>query len=75
MDMPPSENSTPRPELAATFIDFAVRSYGREVLPSLLRNFAYLDTWAKLAPNVFGVGAGRLEREWQQSLAEDSDRP
>jgi hypothetical protein len=60
----------PRPELAATLIEYGVRTHGRQVLPALIRGFARYEGWEELAPAVFGEEPAALEAGWQVFLAE-----
>lgn len=59
----------PRPELAASFISFAVAQASPRVVPELLRALVRHKEWETLAPDVFDMEASALEAAWQAHLA------
>lgn len=52
----------------ATLIEYAVVTYGRERLPTLVAGLRSHDRWATLIPAVYGVSAAEFEAGWQAYL-------
>jgi hypothetical protein len=53
----------------ATFIEYAVATYGRERLPELVAGLGQSDSWETLVPAVFGVSVAQFEEGWQLYLS------
>lgn len=58
----------PRSELAATLVEYLVATYGRQIIPILLRDLNQDSSWNALAQNVVNLSAEELEADWQASL-------
>jgi hypothetical protein len=54
----------------ATLIDYAVITYGRERLPTLVASLGQYQRWDTLLPAAFGVSAAEFEAGWQAYLME-----
>jgi hypothetical protein len=54
----------------ATLIEYAVVTYGREHLPTLVAGLGHYDTWDTLLPAVYGVSSAEFEAGWQAYLAD-----
>ncbi|NJN84694.1 MAG: hypothetical protein HC802_22000 [Caldilineaceae bacterium] len=55
-------------EIADTLIEFVLVEYGYSHLPRLLDGFEQHDSWATLAPSVFGMTAVEFEAAWHDYL-------
>lgn len=55
--------------MLATLIEYAVATYGRERLPTLVAGLGQHENWATLIPAVYGVPAPEFEAGWQAYLA------
>lgn len=53
-----------------TVVDYAVATYGRERLPSLIAGCGLYASWDELIPAIYGVPAHEFEQGWQRYLAE-----
>jgi hypothetical protein len=53
----------------ATLIEYAVATYGRERLPTLVAGLGQYDTWDTLLPAVFGTSSAQFEAGWQAYLS------
>jgi hypothetical protein len=53
----------------ATLIDYAMTTYGRERLPTLLAGLGQYERWETLLPTVYGVLPAEFEAGWQGYLA------
>jgi hypothetical protein len=53
----------------ATLIEYAVTTYGRELLPELVAGLGQYESWETLLPAVFGVSTSEFEAGWQAYLA------
>jgi hypothetical protein len=54
----------------ATLIDYAVVTYGRERLPTLVASLGQYQRWDTLLPAAFGISAAEFEAGWQAYLME-----
>jgi hypothetical protein len=54
---------------AATLIEYAVATYGREHLPALVASLSQHNNWETLIPAVYGVSAADFEAGWQAYLS------
>lgn len=60
--------------IAASFVEYALSTYGGDRLPALLRAMHDYDSWDGLIPAVFGVSADEMEAGWQESLQKGDAR-
>jgi hypothetical protein len=51
--------------IVQSVIEYAVATYGRDRLPALVQGIGRYETWAELAPAVFGVSVEQFKRGWQ----------
>jgi hypothetical protein len=58
----------PRNELAATLIEYMVATYGRDFLPTLLRDLKTYTSWNDLAQKTVNLSADELEAGWHAYL-------
>lgn len=53
----------------ATLIEYAVATYGRVRLPTLVAGLGRYERWETLIPTVYGVSSAQFEAGWQVYLA------
>ena len=53
----------------ATMVEYAVVTYGRERLPTLVAGLGQYESWETLIPAVYGVSPTEFEAGWQVYLA------
>jgi len=54
--------------MLATLIEYAVATYGRERLPTLVAGLGQHESWETLIPAVYGVSPAEFEAGWQAYL-------
>jgi hypothetical protein len=52
----------------ATLVEYAVATYGRERLPTLVAGLGQYESWETLIPAVYGVSPVEFEAGWQAYL-------
>ncbi len=65
---PPAASHPGRTVMLATLIEYAVATYGRDRLPSLVAALGHYDSWDTLVPAVYGVSSTEFEAGWQAYL-------
>lgn len=65
---PPAASHPGRTVALATLIEYAVATYGRDRLASLVAGLGQHEDWETLIPAVYGVSASEFEAGWQAYL-------
>jgi hypothetical protein len=68
IDVLNSGRPIPRPELAATLVDYMVTLQGREIVPQILAGLGEVSDWDDLAQRTVNLSAEELEAGWQAHL-------